>query len=210
MTPRTGRRPGGGDTRKAILEAARRRFARDGYAGATMRRIARDAGVDAALVHHYFGTKDRLFAAALEVPVRPQELLPPVLAAGPDGLGERLLRLFLSVWDAEGDGGSFAALIRSAVTNERAAALLREFVTTQILGTVTARLDVDRPRLRASLVGTQLVGLGMARYVLRLEPVASAPPDALVALVAPTLQRYLTGDLPGRTARPGAAEPGPG
>ncbi|CAN5326563.1 TetR family transcriptional regulator [soil metagenome] len=200
MTPRTGRRPGDGDTREAILEAARRRFARDGYKGATMRRIAHDAGVDAALVHHYFGTKDRLFGAALDVPVRPQELLPPVLAAGPDGLGERLLRLFLSVWDAEGDGGPFAALIRSAVANERAAALLREFVTTQVLGAVTASLDVDRPRLRATLVGTQLVGLGMARYVLRLEPVASAPADALVPLVAPTLQRYLTGDLPGPSA----------
>lgn len=193
-----GRRPGGPDTRSAILAAARAQFATAGFSGTTIRAVAADAGVDAALVHHYFGTKEELFRATVKIPIDPGELLPVVLAAGPEGVGERLVRTFLSVWDSP-VGGAAVALLRSAVSNEWTARLLREFLVTQVLRRVLDQLDVDpaeRP-LRGSLVATQIAGLAMMRYVIRLEPVASATPETLVAAVGPTVQRYLTGALDG-------------
>ncbi|RKN50751.1 TetR family transcriptional regulator [Micromonospora endolithica] len=196
MARRTGRRPGNPDTREAILRAAREAFAERGYDAASIRAIAAAAGVDPALVHHYFGNKDQLFLAAMDAPLNPAELLPKVLAGDRAGLGERLARMFLGVWDSPA-GAAGVALLRSALSNEWTARLLREFITTQILRRVLEHLDVDPAELplRGSLVASQLVGLVMVRHVVRLEPAASADPEILVAAVAPTLQRYLTAPL---------------
>jgi len=191
---RTGRRPGGTDTRGAILSAARKAFARGGFDGATVRGIAGAAGVDPALVHHFFGTKQALFVAAMEFPVDVGAILPALLAPGVDGLGERLVRLLLSVWESE--RSPFIALIRGAVSHEESAALLREFISRELLGRVAAAAEADRPELRATLIGSQLIGLAMARYIIRIEPLASADAATVVAAVAPTVQRYLTGPLP--------------
>ncbi|MBX7264653.1 TetR family transcriptional regulator [Micromonospora sp. Llam7] len=198
MVRRPGRRPGNPGTREAILDAARAAFAERGFDASTIRAIATTAGVDPALVHHYFGSKDQLFLAAMRAPVDPGELLPKVLAGDRDGLGERLVRMFLTVWDSPA-GGAGVALLRSAVSNEWTARMLREFLTTQVLRRVLDQLDADPTELplRGSLVASQLIGLGMMRHVILLEPVASAAPETLVAAVGPTVQRYLTGELPG-------------
>ncbi|MER6593957.1 TetR family transcriptional regulator [Micromonospora purpureochromogenes] len=197
MTPRrTGRRPGNPDTRQAILAAARTIFAERGFDAASIRVIAAAAGVDPALVHHYFGSKEELFRATVEIPLNPAELLPVVLAGGADGVGERLVRTFLGVWDSPA-GKAAVALLRSAVNNDWTARLLREFLVTQVLRRVLDHLDIPPAELslRGSLVATQMIGLAMMRYVIRLEPVASADPETLVAALGPTVQRYLTGDL---------------
>ncbi|MEU1589498.1 TetR family transcriptional regulator [Micromonospora sp. NPDC005710] len=197
MTRRTGRRPGKPGTREAILDAARTAFADRGYDAASIRAIAGTAEVDPALVHHYFGSKDQLFLAAMNFPVDPGQLVPKVLAGDRDGAGERMVRVFLGVWDSPA-GSAAQALLRSAVSNEWTARLLREFVTTQVLRRVLENLDVEPAELplRGSLVATQMIGLAMMRHVVRLEPVASADPETLVAAIGPTIQRYLTGPLP--------------
>ncbi len=201
---RTGRRAGGSGTREAILAASRKRFAEHGYDGATIRGIAADAGVDPALVHHFYGTKERLFAAAMRMPVVPGELLGAALAAGPadptESLGEFLLRTVLQAWEVHEIRDIFVGLIRSASTSEQATTMLREFVTEAIVGRLSAAArpggaDPAEARYRASLVASQVVGLGLTRYVLGLEPLAAADLDALVAAVGPTVDRYLTGDL---------------
>ncbi|HEV7823438.1 MAG TPA: TetR family transcriptional regulator [Mycobacteriales bacterium] len=195
MTGCRGRRPGESGTRAAILASARAAFADGGFDRTTVRGVARAAEVDPALVYHYFGTKEHLFVAAMELPADPSEVIPLLLAEGTDGLGERIVGLFLAVWDAPGAASPFLALIRSAVTHERAAAMLREFMSTAVLGRVVAALDVDDGPRRAALVASQLVGFAMVRYVLRLEPLASAPASELVGPLGATLQRYLTGPL---------------
>jgi AcrR family transcriptional regulator len=198
---RSGRRPGNPDTRDVVLAAARSAFAERGFDGATIRGIAADAGVDPALVHHYFGSKDKLFLAAIQAPADPADLLPEVLAAPPEELGAAVVRLLLRVWDGPMRPAGLA-LVRSAVANEWSAKLLREFLVSQVLRRVMARLDLSAQERehRAGLVASQLIGVVMARYVLRLEPLASSSPDWLVAAVGPTVQRYLTGEveLPGR------------
>lgn len=191
---RTGRRPGESGTREAILEAARRAFAEHGYEGATIRGIAARAGVDPALVYHFHASKEELFAAAMQLPFQPSEIIPPLLEGGPEGLGERILRFFLTVSDRPG-GSPFVALIRSASTNDQAAAMLGEFMSREVIGRVARALGFPGAELRATLVGSQLAGLAMVRYVLRLEPLASADHDTVIACVGPTLQRYLTGSL---------------
>jgi AcrR family transcriptional regulator len=192
---RSGRRPGDSGTREAILAAARAAFVELGFDGATVRGIARAAGVDPALVHHYFGTKEQLFVATMELPVDPGVLIAGLLADGVDGLGERLVRAFLAVWDSAGDTSPLLALIRSATSHDRSAAMLREFITTAVIGRLVAALGTDQGPRRAALTGSQLVGLAWVRYVLRLEPIASAPAESLVGPVGATLQRYLTGPL---------------
>jgi AcrR family transcriptional regulator len=183
-----------------VLAAARAAFAERGFDGATIRGIAADAGVDPALVHHYFGSKDKLFLAAVDAPADPTELLPRVLASPRDELGAAVVRMVLHVWDGPGRAAGLA-LVRSAVNNEWTAKLLREFLVSTVLRRVVSTLgfDPDVRAARASLVASQIIGLVMARYVLRLEPLASASPDEVVAAIGPTVQRYLTGDvaLPG-------------
>jgi AcrR family transcriptional regulator len=192
---RTGRRPGISGTREAILDAARRAFAEHGYQHATIRGVADLAGVDPALVHHYFGTKQELFVAAVQLPINPVERLTAVLAEDPDEAGRRMVETFLSVWDHAADQSPLLALVRSAVGDEHAAAMLREFITEEVLGQIAHRLGSADARLRATLVGSQIIGLAMARYIVKVEPLASATPAQVVAAVGPTLQRYLTGDL---------------
>ncbi|MCU1667856.1 MAG: Transcriptional regulator, TetR family [Blastococcus sp.] len=154
------------------------------------------AGVDPALVHHYFGSKDQLFLAAIEAPADPADLLPEVLAAGRDELGAAVVRLLLRIWDGPMRPAGLA-LVRSAVGNEWTAKLLREFLVTQVMRRVVGTLDVPAAEreARGSLVASQLIGLVMARYVLRVEPLASASQESLIAAVGPTVQRYLTGDV---------------
>jgi AcrR family transcriptional regulator len=188
---RTGRRPGLGGTRERILAAARSDFGKSGYEGTTIRGIAAQAKVDPALVMHYFDSKDGVFRAAVTFPVDPAEFIPRLLAPGLDGLGERLVRVFVETWDSPA-GSPLLGLIRSVVGNEDAAALLREFVTREVLGRIARALELDQPQLRAALVASQLVGLAMIRYVVKVEPLASARTDDLVAWLGPTLQRYLT------------------
>ncbi|RBY94958.1 TetR/AcrR family transcriptional regulator [Blastococcus sp. TBT05-19] len=193
---RTGRRPGSPDTRDAVLTAARETFAERGFDGATIRSIATAAGVDPALVHHYFGSKDKLFLAAIQAPADPAELLPEVLAGGPDDLGRNVVRLLLRVWDGPMQPAALA-LVRSAVGNEWTAKLLREFLVTQVLRRVVGTLDLPAPEreARGALVASQLIGLVMGRYVLQVDPLATATPEWLVAHIGPTVQRYLTGDV---------------
>lgn len=186
--PRTGRRPGSTETRSQILEAARQLFGEKGYERATIRGIAEAAEVDPALVHHFFGTKEQVFVAAMELPFESAEVLPRVLEGGADGAGERAVRFFLSIWREPEARAPFLALLRGASTNEQAAAMMREFVSSALLGRVAEELGV--PRLRATLAAGQLIGLAILRYVVRVEPLASADEEEVIALVAPTVQRY--------------------
>jgi AcrR family transcriptional regulator len=200
MTPsmrRTGRRPGNPDTREAIIGAAREIFGDRGFDSATVRQIATKAGVDPALVHHYFGTKEQLFLATMQVPIEPRTLLTAVVAGGREKTGENLVRVFLHTWDSPA-GSAGAALFRSAMSSEWTARLLREFLVTQILRRLIRQLDLDpaEASMRTALVASQMAGLAMMRYIIRLEPMASASHDMIVASIAPTIQRYLTGPLP--------------
>lgn len=189
-----GRRPGGPDTRGAILAAARESFAHKGFAGTTIRAVAASAGVDAALVHHYFGSKDDLFIAALEIPVDPRQVVPMVFAEGVEGAGERLLRIFLSVWENPEARLPLIALVRASLGEAGPVNLLREGVLRMIFTPLREILPGDDAEERVQLVLSQLVGLVVARYVLAVEPLASMPPEDVVAWVAPTVQRYLDGD----------------
>ncbi len=192
---RTGRRRGKPDTRAVILHAARDAFADRGFDGASIRQIAAAADVDPALVHHYFGTKDDLFLAAMEIPIDPAKLLPEVLAGDRDTVGPRLVAMFVGVWD--GPAGTPAlAMVRTMLHHEWGARLVREFVIAQILRRVVSEYDIPDAEVRVPLVASQLFGLVMARYLVRLEPLASAPAPWIVATVGPTIQRYLTADLP--------------
>ena len=195
MTVSRGRRPGAPDTRAEVLAAARASFAEKGFRGTTIRAVAAAAGVDPALVHHYFGTKDDLFVAALQVSVDPREVLAPVVAAGPDGAGERLLRTFLSVWDDPELQPGLVALARSMMADDTAG-LVRDGFLPVVVGPVLAGLVTDRPEVRVPLVASQVIGLIVARYVLALPPLAQMPAEDVVARMGPTIQRYLTGDLP--------------
>ncbi|HUR06696.1 MAG TPA: TetR family transcriptional regulator [Nonomuraea sp.] len=188
---RPGRRPGSADTRGEILAAARRVFAEKGFDKATVRGIAREANVDPALVHHYFDTKEGMFAAAMRLPVSPGQIVPVLLEGPREEIGERLVRLILRVTGEPETREPMVALIRSAMTNQQAETMFREFVTNALLFKVADRLEV--PHLRIEAAFAQMFGIVMGRYVLRLEPLASADPEDLVELLAPTVQRYLTG-----------------
>jgi len=163
-----------------------------------VRGIAGTAGVDPALVLHYFGSKEGVFRAAMDFPIDPAEFIPRLLAPGLDGLGERLTRFFLDTWDSSA-GRPLLGMIRSVVGNETAAALMREFVSREVLGRLAKALDVDRPELRTSLAASSLIGLAMLRYVVKVEPLASATSDQVSRWVGPAVQRYLTD--PGVTTR---------
>jgi len=190
--PPRGRRRGSPDTRSAILLAARSSFAKHGFAGTTIRGVAGSAGVDAALVHHYFGTKEQVFVAAMQLPFQPGELLPQALAGDPAGVGERLVRLFLGAWDSPDFRAPMLGMLRSAMTGEQGAAMLREFVGAALIGRVADAVGpVDALRVQAA--AAQMVGVVILRHVIRLEPLASASVDDVVALIAPSVQRHLLG-----------------
>lgn len=196
---RRGRRPGDSGTRAAILDAARARFSSAGFRAATVRAIAGDAGVDPALVMHYFGTKQALFVAAMEFPLDPAEVVPRLIAPGIDGLGERLVRFLLGIIDELGEANPMLGLMRSAVGHPDAARMMREFLGEAILDRVaeaiSEAIDTDRPRLRADLCASQIVGVLVARQILGLPELAAADRETLVAAYGATIQRYLTGSL---------------
>ncbi len=198
MARRSGRRPGNQDTRSSILEAARTAFAEKGFDQASIRAIAAGAAVDPALVHHYFGTKEKLFLAAMNAPINPAELIPQALDGPREEAGERLIRLVLTVWDSPA-GAAALAMFRSALSNEWTARLLREFVITQILRRAVAEIALDPAEapMRAALMATQIAGLLTARYVLKIDPLATADPEVIVMAMAPNVQRFLTDPLPG-------------
>jgi AcrR family transcriptional regulator len=188
---RTGRRPGQTQTRDDILAAARNQFAARGYGGATIRGIAAEAGVNPALVHHFFGSKDQVFVAALNLPFNPSLLVDTLLEGPRDRIGERILRLFLGLWQEETTRLPFFALVRSVASSPEVADQLRQFLETAVLAKVAAALDL--PPLRLTGAAAQMMGLAMVRYVIRAEPMASATEDEVVALVAPVIQHYFDG-----------------
>jgi AcrR family transcriptional regulator len=192
---RSGRRAGASGTREAILAAASTLFAERGYEATTIRAVAAEAGVDPALVHHFHGTKAALFAAATRLPYNPAEAIPALLADGLDGAGERIVRFVVTTWDDEERRAPLLGLMRSALTHDPAGGAITEFLRAGVLGPLTRALDGPDAELRAALVVSQVAGLAVLRYLVGVEPLASAPPDAVVAAVAPTIQRYLTGPL---------------
>ncbi len=214
-----GRRPGDSGTRAAIGEAARAQFADFGYHGATIRGIAAAAEVDPALVHHYYGSKEALFAAAMQIPVVPSEVLTAALSNRPAGdtrVGAHLVKTALTLWESAAVKDTFLALLRSAVTSDQASVMLREFISDTILATVAKATGLDEQwspaeaEFRASLVATQMLGLALTRLVLGLPAVAEATVDELATTVGPSVDRYLTGDIglpdrPSRRRRPASA-----
>ena len=183
-----GPRQDGVQAREAILDAARRHFAEQGYEGAAMRAIARDAGVDPALVSYYFGSKSGLFVESLRLPVDPRSAIDALLSEGTKDLGARLVTRFLAVWDNPASGEPLIGVLRSASSQPQ---LMRDFVQSQIVPRIAKAVEGPDPELRATAIATQMLGLALARYVLRLEPLASASPEEIVDLIAPTVQRYL-------------------
>jgi AcrR family transcriptional regulator len=195
-SPRTGRRPGPDTgTRAAIIEAAGRLFLERGYEETSMRAIGAAAGVDASLVTHFFGSKANLLEAALDWPFDSSVEVPRLLSGGRDQVGRRLVRLVTRIWDDQQQGNPIIMLLRAASSEPRAGELLGTFERTLLFEPLLAELGSNKPELRAELAISQLVGLAMTRYILRLEPLASASSDHVVNWVGPTVQRYLTGDL---------------
>jgi AcrR family transcriptional regulator len=192
---RAGRRPGTSGTREAILGAARRQFAEAGYDRTTLRSVAAEAGVDPALVVHFFGSKQRLFLEAVDLPFVPAEMVDRIVSGPRESLGRRMAEFVLGVLENPDARSRWVAMIRAATSEPEAARVLREVLETQVFAPIAEALGSDDARFRATLAGTQVVGLAMARYVVGVEPVASADPDTLVAAIGPTLQRYLAEPL---------------
>jgi AcrR family transcriptional regulator len=186
---RPGRRPGSADTRGQILAAARETFAEKGFDRATIRGIARQAGVDPALVHHYFAGKEGMFVEAMELPITPESVVSAVLAGPREEVGERLARFILTVTSDAGARQPLLALVRTAMTNDQMVVMIREFMTQALLIRVAEILGVPPIRMEAAFA--QLFGVVLVRYVLKLEPLASVDIEELVELLAPTVQRYL-------------------
>ena len=193
---RTGRRPGASSTRLDILRAARKLFSENGYQGTTMRAIAREAKVDAALIHHFFVSKEGVFAAAVEDAFRPQELITQLLAStDPDTMGEHMVGVVLRVWQSPATQAPVIAVLRSAMSHPDASRLLGELISRRVLMKVVASLGCDHEELRAAVIGSQLIGLAILRFVLRLEPLATADDRTIIAILGPTIHRYLYGDF---------------
>jgi AcrR family transcriptional regulator len=189
------------DTRDRILASARELFARNGIDKTSIRAVAAGAGVDPALVHHYYGTKQQLFAAAIHIPIDPMQIIGPMRETPVSELGLKLPSVLLPLWDSE-LGSGFIATLRSLLAGSDVS-LVRSFLKEVIAAEVGSRVD-DPPgsgMIRVQFVASQLVGVVMARYILELEPFASLPVEQIAETIAPNLQRYLTGDLPGLPAR---------
>ncbi|ORA35548.1 TetR family transcriptional regulator [Mycobacterium aquaticum] len=194
---RPGRPPGPSDTRERILVSARELFARNGIDKTSIRAIATDAGVDPALVHHYYGTKTQLFAAAIHIPIDPMTVIGPLREVPIEQLGHTLPSILLPLWDSEMGKGLIATL-RSILAGGEVS-LLRTFLQDVIIAEVGPR--VDNPpgsgRTRVQFVASQLFGVVLARYILELEPFKSLSVEQVAETIGPNLQRYLTGELPG-------------
>jgi AcrR family transcriptional regulator len=188
---RTGRRPGTPATRDAILAVARRRFATRGYDATSLRGIATEAEVDPALVIHYFGTKEGLFVAATGLPAGLSELFGNLAALPLHDYVQALVRGYLQLVDSDKSRNTILALVRSAVSNDRAAAMLREFLTAELLPVIARLTGHPDAQLRASLVAAQLIGIATLRHVIRIEPLVKASPDEIVTLVTPAIEQLL-------------------
>ncbi len=204
---RTGRRPGRSDTRSRVLGAARTSFGERGFEGATIRDIALRAGVDPALVRHYFGTKQQLFVAAMELPFDLDLMVTRLLDGPREELGERFVRFILALWEAPANRSLLLGVVRSASTDPIAAAMLRRLLAEGPFLALARAIDQPDAALRATLAGSQLIGLAIARYVVAVEPLASASTEVLVRALGPTVQRYLAGDLTDHETAPGPAGP---
>jgi AcrR family transcriptional regulator len=193
---RPGRPSGSSDTRERILASARELFARNGIGKTSIRAVAAAAGVDSALVHHYFGTKEKLFAAAIRVSIDPMDILGPLRDVPVDELGYKIPSMLLPLWDSELGAGLIATL-RSILAGSEVT-LFRTFIEDLIATEVGSRVDdpVGSGTVRVQFVASQLLGVVMARYILRLEPFASLSAEQIARTIAPNLQRYLTGNLP--------------
>lgn len=186
-----GRRPGGVDTRAAIISAARGQFAAKGYDKASIRGIARDAGVDPALVHHYFAGKAQLFAETIDVSVDPAAIVGRIFEGDRARLGWRVVETFLLVWDPPERRESLAALLRSSMTSDEGARVLREFLSREVFGRIAAATGVPDPQLRGSLAGAQMLGVAVMRYVLKLPALVEVPNEVIVERLGPVLQAQL-------------------
>lgn len=190
---RTGRRPGDTDTREEILAAARTAFGEVGYDRATIRQIASAAGVDPALVHHYFGPKADLYAAAIDMPISPRDVADAIVGDGIEEAGERLTRLFFSVWERSEAREPLLAMMRGALGGStQGVTAFRQFIEHELLARVAPHIDAPDRKLRMTAAASHLVGVAIARYVIGIEPIASADPEDLVMLIAPRVQSYLT------------------
>ncbi len=210
MSPRTGRRVGESGTRQAILTAARRRFAEVGYDAATIRAIAGDASVDPALVHHFYGTKEGLFVAAVGFPAVPGDIVAAAMQAPASRRGEAMVRALIAAWDSPDGRDRLRALLRSALANEAAMVMLREFLASAVIDQIAGRVHRPNAAYRASLIASQVVGLAVARYVIALPGLAEASVDDLSEAIGPVLQRYLTGPVQGPTREPSEGKDGRG
>ncbi|GAA2260535.1 TetR family transcriptional regulator [Glycomyces scopariae] len=191
---RTGRRTGNPDTRSEILGAARRLFADEGFESVSMRRIAGEAGVDPSLIHHYFGSKDELFMAAIEIPFDPAPEVAAVLRDGEVAdAGERLMHAFVTIWEGP-HHEKLLAVVRTSLSKPAMSFVLKQLFEHRIVKAIEATLGdkVDRIPVRAPFIASQVFGLVVARYILKLEPLASLGPDQLAATIGPTIDRYLT------------------
>ena len=188
---RTGRRPGTPGTREAILTIARRKFATRGYEATSLRGVAADAKVDPALVVHYFGTKEGLFVAATGLPAGLPELFGSLAALPLRDYVHALVHGYLEIVDSDRSRNPILALVRAAVSNDKAAAMLREFLSAELLPVIARRTGHPDAQLRASLVAAHLIGIATLRHVLRVEPLAAASPDEIVTLVTPAIEQYL-------------------
>ncbi|MFT4280908.1 TetR family transcriptional regulator, partial [Microbacterium sp.] len=189
---RRGRPRGRSDARERILAAAADEFGARGYDATTIRSVAARAEVDSALVHHYFGTKADLFAAAVDVPVRPDLVVPAILAGDRERWGEAVISFVLEQFERPEVRRRAVVLLRTSLGNSLATPLMVGFLRRELLARIVAELDVDDAELRAGLVASQIVGLIVARYIAKLPGIADASPEDLVARIGPTVQRYLT------------------
>lgn len=195
---RTGRRPGETRTKDAITAAARRQFGERGYDETTIRSIATEAGVDPALVLQFFGSKDGLFTASIDWPFDPAVEVAAVLDGDPSDIGRRLVALLVRTWDTDSGRNPIVAQLRAAMTRAPAQRQLREFLEREMFTPLVSALGQDQPALRANLVAAQLLGVGVARYIVRFEPLASLSPAQVVDLIGPAVQATLSGPLPGQ------------
>jgi AcrR family transcriptional regulator len=191
--PPRGRRPGASGTREAIAEAARQCFAEAGYDRAGIRAVAERAGVDPALVMHYFGSKQKLFVSVMALPYVPEEVLPQLVGGPRSKAGERLARFVVDTLEQPQPRAVLTGMVRAAAADPEIARLVRDQVSARVVAGIATGLGVDDAPVRASLVASQIIGLIMARYVIGVEPLASLESDALVEAIAPNFQRYLTG-----------------
>jgi AcrR family transcriptional regulator len=192
---RRGRRPGSSGSREAIATAARHQFAELGYDRTTIRSVAAEAEVDPALVSHYFGSKQQLFVAVVELPFEPELVLPRLLHGPRATVGDRLARFVLGVLEDPEASARWTGMIRAAASEPAAAGMLRELLERRALQPLAGALGSKDAALRANLVGSQIVGLVMARHIVAVEPIASADAETVASAIGPTLQRYLVEPL---------------